>query len=414
MSQASLQELVRRLETVTTKDFRRTVGDKLTTAIYLSESLIADEIVSEIQFSRSTKKGSVPKVVLDAVPELARECFKLISNRARSSTVVTVEPYGLDGIVISSSGDRNNFKAIYDVTKVGTDQLRRRLNTLLEKARQEKLGSNVFDIGHFDGSNTDVQIGKYISETNSEALINKVLANSSLTEIKHAMSIASQFNAAQDKEFVVQCILEAKGPNRAKQEAALRKQFLDTVKTYVASNDWANQEGSDSKMQAIMKSLNNAAVKAGSTGTLQQLKLSASKAALKGSTRIPVKITAVKFDAKLSDIKVDAVRSYVSLIPILNAKLPPAVRANMTGGRLHNRSGRFSESVRITSIEQTPQGYPRVNYTYQRSPYDVFDPALGRAPWNKPGRDPKTLIERSVRDIAKGLITERFYVRRSG
>ncbi len=413
MSKASLQELVKRLETVSTKAFRAEVGNKLTTSIYLTEKLIADEIVSEILFSRSTKKGSVPKIILDAIPILAKECYNLIVKRASTSTVVYMEPYGTAGVIISAQGDRDNFKAIYDVTKVGTDQLRRRLNSLLERARLERLDSNVFDIGHFDGSNTDIQIGKYISETNTASLVNRVLAVSSLSDIKHALSVAAQFNSSGDKEFIVQCILEAKGPNRAKQEAALRKKFIQSVKDFVQVNDWTNQESSDSKVQNIMKRLNNAAVKSGSTGTLKPLKNSPSKASLKGSTTLSNKVVPVKFDAQLSDLKVDAARSYVSLIPLLNAKLPPAVRANMTGGRLHNRTGRFSESVRILSIESTPQGYPRVNYTYQRSPYDVFDTALGRTPWNTPSRDPKSLIDKSIRDIAKGLITERFYARRS-
>ena len=99
----------------------------------------------------------------------------------------------------------------------------------------------------------------------------------------------------------------------------------------------------------------------------------------------------------------------LQLIGIINQKLPSQVEANMKPPALQYRTGRFANSVRVTDVAVTPQGFPSVGYTYQRNPYETFEPG------NLQGsieRDPRKLIDKSIREIAAQFAIGRFYTRR--
>ena len=100
------------------------------------------------------------------------------------------------------------------------------------------------------------------------------------------------------------------------------------------------------------------------------------------------------------------------LIGVLNQRLPRKVRDNMQEPALQNRTGRFAESVKVTEVQRTPQGFPSVGYTYQKRPYEIFEVGRGQTPWATPERDPRKLIDRSIREIAAELAIGRFYTRR--
>lgn len=185
-------------------------------------------------------------------------------------------------------------------------------------------------------------------------------------------------------------------------------------------HNWAGQESSDSFIDATLKRLNNAAVKAGATGKIQRIN---NKPATVRETVVR-KIKQVKTESK-PRVRVNVSKKKESvhttgpqlslsyIVNYINARLPEQVISNMGEGTLVNRTGQFANSTKITSWSMTPQGYPSLAYTYQRSPYDVFDPTRGRKPWNTPGRDPNALIKRSVREIAQDLAIGRFYLRRA-
>ena len=103
----------------------------------------------------------------------------------------------------------------------------------------------------------------------------------------------------------------------------------------------------------------------------------------------------------------------LNLIALLNQRLPAAIRANMGEPALVNRTGRFADSVRVTDVTTTNQGYPSIGYTYQLNPYQVFEIGTGRAPWATQGRDPRILIDRTIREIAAEFAIGRFYTRRT-
>ena len=58
------------------------------------------------------------------------------------------------------------------------------------------------------------------------------------------------------------------------------------------------------------------------------------------------------------------------------------------------------------------QGFPSIGYTYDKNPYQIFEPGAGKSPWATPDRDPRKIIDRSIREIAAELLTGRFYTRR--
>lgn len=102
--------------------------------------------------------------------------------------------------------------------------------------------------------------------------------------------------------------------------------------------------------------------------------------------------------------------SIVNLIGVFNQQLPKTVAKNMRNPALQYQTGRFASSVRVTDINQTQQGFPSIGYTYMRNPYETFE--IG----NRQGtieRDPRRLIEKSIREIATGMAIGRFYTRRN-
>jgi len=99
-------------------------------------------------------------------------------------------------------------------------------------------------------------------------------------------------------------------------------------------------------------------------------------------------------------------------LAIINKQLPQTVKKNMGAPALENRTGRFAGSVKLTEVGKTKQGHISFGYTYQQDPYRVFEVGSGKAPWAIPARDPKKIIDGSIREIAANLALGRFYTRR--
>jgi len=101
--------------------------------------------------------------------------------------------------------------------------------------------------------------------------------------------------------------------------------------------------------------------------------------------------------------------SQVQLYAALNARINAVVAKNMDLPGLQYQTGRFASGVRITDVSKTPQGFPSIGYTYQLYPYQTFEPGFKQG---SPDRDPRKLIDRSIREIAAQMITGRLYTRR--
>jgi hypothetical protein len=98
-----------------------------------------------------------------------------------------------------------------------------------------------------------------------------------------------------------------------------------------------------------------------------------------------------------------------SILGAMNAKINQKVEKNMGDPRLNNRTGRFASSVQVTDVALTPQGFPSIGYTYQKNPYQTFEVGYKQGTED---RDPRRLIEVSIREIAAEMAIGRLYTRR--
>ena len=105
-------------------------------------------------------------------------------------------------------------------------------------------------------------------------------------------------------------------------------------------------------------------------------------------------------------------KSLFSVMAMINQRLPETLEKNMRAPGLESRTGRFANSVKLTDVSQTVKGFPSFGYTYEKDPYQVFEVGKGRSPWATPERDPRLVIDRSIREVAAEMALGRFYTRR--
>lgn len=119
------------------------------------------------------------------------------------------------------------------------------------------------------------------------------------------------------------------------------------------------------------------------------------------------------FSEKIEVLGRNRPQNWSLLIPKINSMLHNKIRANMIAPRLIYRTGKLARSAEVTSVQETKEGLPTFIYNYDRDPYDVFDRTLGKSPWKSPDRDPRSLIDKSIRDVMRELAVGRFYTRRA-
>ena len=108
--------------------------------------------------------------------------------------------------------------------------------------------------------------------------------------------------------------------------------------------------------------------------------------------------------------KPSAASQALQLMALINQRLPSAIVENMGDPALNNRSGRFAASVRVINILQTPKGFPSIGYSYDKSPYQTFEQGIGAQ--GSINRDPRRLIDKTIREVAAELAIGRLFTRR--
>ena len=76
---------------------------------------------------------------------------------------------------------------------------------------------------------------------------------------------------------------------------------------------------------------------------------------------------------------------------------------------LINQTGRFSNSVELTSLREGPKSLIG-KYSYQLNPYETFE-NTGEKQWPQ-GYNPKPLIAKSIRNLAAKHVEDKFVLRR--
>ena len=117
-----------------------------------------------------------------------------------------------------------------------------------------------------------------------------------------------------------------------------------------------------------------------------------------------IKSTKKAKQSKPITTSVSTVGSPLHLLAIFNANLEQAIRDNMGGRALHNRTGRFAGSVSVLNIIPVRGTTGTIQYTYQRDPYEVFE--------GQGGRDPRLLIDNTLREQAAEMALGKFTTQR--
>jgi hypothetical protein len=137
-------------------------------------------------------------------------------------------------------------------------------------------------------------------------------------------------------------------------------------------------------------------------------KLKAKKRKAKQLLALAAKRDAVK--RKVSRGSGDQAKAALHLKRLINRRLSAEVRRNMGRPALINRTGRFSNSVKLESLVPSPAGMVG-KYSYLYRPYETFE-NTGAKKWPL-GYNPKPLITKSIRNLAVQHMETKLTLRRT-
>jgi hypothetical protein len=182
----------------------------------------------------------------------------------------------------------------------------------------------------------------------------------------------------------------------------LQKKMLAWAK----ENGWADQEASnsirkDARSHARYLAIKELRKKKGLriVSDVKPVQRKATNISIKSNSKVKEKTKQYRAKTKLQKQRNSAGNqqgaSLYTVMALINDKLPETVKGNMGAPRLENQTGTFADSVRITDVAQTPQGMPSSGSRFASV-----------------ARDPRRLIDSSIREIAAGYALGRFYTRR--
>jgi hypothetical protein len=301
-----------------------------------------------------------------------------------------------------------------------------------DKFTSTKQGQAFLDIGHEGGSSVSAQrlaavtntINRFAVTTGSGEKADAALTQA-IKEALGSLKWSIQKNDDGPPVDIVRVKFESKEFNRQNKNEVLHLNKTITKMVENIGVEFAEVTGSDSSIskrqkmilkqfEATLKGKKGVKLTGFDTAIIASHKGLISKDAKSGkaSTSSSLGSKGSKTTRRRKAANKGVSSSPLAMIVMLNKKLPDTVRKNMTSPRLQNRTGRFAQSVKITDIMMTPQGFPSIGYTYQRDPYQVFeDGSSGN--WSNEYRDPRKLIDKSIRELAATTATGRFYTRRT-
>jgi len=333
---------------------------------------------------------------------------------------------------------------VFETLKEGYKNAKGKLVTALNRAlKQESArlgaespkqlrGNNFLDLDHKAGSvisrqevsQSKARLSTKISDRN-EAKSKTAITSEDLADLGIELFISKK--DTEDQTTVLTGLRAAKlnrGKDSTKQREAKQKFVEQIKKALIRLNEeehWAKRPGSDSRLEIerkkVIKSFQDSVkldknVKKPKTSNTKPnysnstAKKKVSKPAKKGKQK---KATVGKLPIKKARPGRSSANSDITLAALLNKKLPAAVAKNMGAPGLIYRTGRFASSVQITDVTRTTKGFPSIGYTYSKYPYQTFEPGYLQGSQE---RDPRKVIDRSIREIAAELLVGRFYTRR--
>jgi len=429
MSKADLAKLVESAKASILRDAEnlRTTDYNLRPHIFIVST---DNIKSQIlrQTKRTKKLTPTQSSKLDEVT-LKYTTALYDTFRFRDSVAFT---YRLDGtpskfqvLVTSKNGTSDVFRKIKEIRGGTSEEDKGRLKKLAQDvadifSRDESVNpeslKHIFDLGHMESSS--------IAEKMAQQALGRFSTLSPLKtdypELTPIIDLAIKSEEVRlSKSFTVTVTDESYSDNRSK--ATTEKKYLSDIRKAITNwveqygSNWATQGGSRSAVDIALYELMVVAKKSGAKvrgkykGPSGPGKVSTK---IKGKKVVP-KIVSGDINLGFKATESTQQTNWVSIVNIINSKLTDSIISNMQLPSLQNRTGTFANSVKVTGVEVTKEGYPSFVFNYERNPYDVFDKTLGKSPWNTPTRDPRILIDRSIREVVKDLAIGRFYTRRA-
>ena len=206
-------------------------------------------------------------------------------------------------------------------------------------------------------------------------------------------------------------------------DATIEKQAVDSIKAAVKKKikeiDVLNQKGSDSIKEAVTATIKYNFAKKNNldtSGPTKPKKVSKSRTRSKKKdkssykVKVPIAAGAGAIESKSRGRRSGAQsRGGAELLGLFNRDLNKVLQQNMTSPRLNYRTGRFADSVKVVDVNTTAKGFPSFGYTYDKFPYQTFEPGYAQGSQQ---RDPRKLIDASMREIATQYALGRFFTRR--
>ena len=372
----------------------------------------------------------------------------LVFKKGSTKTNFTVIASG--GTKISGKGKINVFESVNQVRARKLPNLREKIHLDLfladdsdkldkalfgtkytNKYDKEVRSSGLFQLGHDKSGSVSIrrkaEILKKLSSFKGASTALKGITISKEDKVTLQMEVATYAKKEAGrliKQFTTTLKINEESAFRNQRDSSKEKSILNALSKEVEdyllkSTNLFTTKTSNSAVEIVISFLDDTAKKSGAKVSSTK-KASSSKDLVQSKIKRKTTASSQKESFKGSKIPGErkkatpAVRTnWSSLIGIINAKLPQKVADNMEAPGLVYRTGNFANSTKVTSIQTTKEGYPSIVFDYQRDPYDVFDKIKGQAPWNTPARDPRALVDRSVREIVRSMAIGRFFTRRA-
>lgn len=275
----------------------------------------------------------------------------------------------------------------------------------------------------FDILRNDEELGGFVTSKTATRLSDKFDLQLAFTKDP---IIENKFILRSDLKVSLRVLSSKDNPagGNARDWRKIRPKLVNAMERWAKTRDWPNQKGSSSIKEeqsnraetkirrGITKGLKNSAVLTVSTRKGQTKPVKTSGKSVKYREKRDKNFVDMKFSNKKGQLrgsKVDGSQiNLTKFMAMLNEVLPQIVAENMGSPRLNYRTGRFASSVRVTDIHRTKKGVPSIGYTYMKNPYQTFEPGFAQG---SKDRDPRTLIDLSIRDAARAMMTG-FYTRR--
>jgi len=303
-------------------------------------------------------------------------------------------------------------------------------NKYINKFGKEVRGGGLFQLGHEKQGSVSVRRKAEILSSLSKAggalevLKGTKFSKEERASLKLEVSTYAKAEAGKLlKEFTSTLKLNEESAKRNQGDSSRERAFLNALSMEVKNHllnktNLFTTKTSSSALDVAISRLTDTAKTSGAK-VKKAMKASSSKTSAKRG--IQGTTTSSSGTEQFSKVKAKSISkqdtpqkvNWASLIAIINRKLPKQVEHNMGAPGLVYRTGRLADSAKVVNVQTTKEGYPSIVFDYQRNPYDVFDRTLGKSPWNTPARDPRALVDKSVREIVQEMAIGRFYTRRA-